>query len=174
MNKGARMSTWLEALRTAWQQRSVRERRWLLACAALLTPIILWQWAMAPAWSVWREAPVRQTRIDAQTRQMLQLQAQAQSLQAAPARIDRRTALSVLQAEADRLLGPGAQLQPQGEHVLVTLRAAPATGLAQWLALARSQAQTLPLQVQLERPEASTTAHTVEVVWQGSLLMRLP
>lgn len=172
MSSSARKQAWLEAWRTAWQQRSVRERRWLLAGAALLTPLLLWQWAMAPAWSVWREAPTRQARIDAQTRQMLQLQAQAQHLQA-PAHIERREALSRLQAEADRLLGPGAQLQPQGEQVLVTLRAAPATGLAQWLALARSQAQTLPLQVQLQRPEAPPAAPT-EVVWQGTLQMRLP
>lgn len=165
-------AAWMKTLRAAWQQRPARERHALLGGGALLVLFVLWQAAIAPAWSVWCEAPARQARIDAQTRQMLQLQAQVQGLQAAT-RIGRREALTQLQNGADTWLGPGAQLQPQGEQVRVTLKAAPASGLAQWLAVARNQAQSQPLQVQLLRSD-SATADRPEALWQGSLLMRLP
>lgn len=172
MKHNARTTAWMQALHTAWLQRSVRERLWVVAGSTLLLLILLWQVGIAPAWSVWREAPARHARIDAQTRQMLQWQAQAQGLQAV-ARIDRREALARLQAATDRLLGPGAQLQPQGEQVLVTLQAVPADALAQWLALARNEALALPVQARLQQPQAAATP-TAEVIWQGSLLMRLP
>ena len=171
MNQTLRPAAWMQALRTAWQQRPVRERLGVLAGSALLMLILLWQIAIGPAWSVWREAPARQARIDARTRQMLQWQTQAQELQPV-ARVDRREALPRLQAAADRLLGPGARLQPQGEQLLVTLQAAPAEGLAQWLALARNEAQVLPLQARLQQPD--DTSRPTEALWQGSLLMRLP
>ena len=172
MKNTAHPAARIKALRAAWQQRPARERRTLLAGGTFLALLVLWQGAIAPAWSLWREAPARQARIDAQTRQMLQLQAQMQGLQAAT-RIGRREALTQLQNAADTWLGPGAQLQPQGEQVRVTLKAAPASGLAQWLAVARNQAQSQPLQVQLLRSD-SATADRPEALWQGSLLMRLP
>ena len=171
MKPTPRSAAWPQALRTAWRQRPARERLWVLAGSALLLVLLLWQVAIAPAWSVWREAPARQARIDAQTRQMLQWQAQAAGLQPV-ARMDRREALARLQAAADRLLGPGARLEPQGEQLRVTLQATPPDGLAQWLALARNEALALPLQARLERSD--NTALPTEATWQGSLLMRLP
>ena len=158
-----------QGLRSAWQQRSARERQLLLFAALLFALIALWQWGLAPAWSLWRSAPARQAQLDAQTRQMLQLQAQAARLQA-PARLERATAIAQLQSSAQALLGPGVQWQPQGEHWLLKLQAAPAEGLAQWLALARDKAQALPQQAQLQRQEASTNGPPV---WQGSILVRL-
>lgn len=173
MKTDARQSPpWVLALRSVWQQRSLRERRLLLAGAVLLGGLLLWQWGLAPAWSVWREAPMRQAEIDLRTRQMLQLQAEAQSLQA-PVRIGRQQALEQLKASADKLLGPGAQIQPQGDQLQVSLRGTPAADLAQWLALAREQAQALPLQAQLQRQQ-TTTPDQPEGLWQGSLLLRLP
>lgn len=173
MKPGIDTPAWAQALRSLWQQRSARERRWVLATAILFAPLMAWQWALAPAWSVWREAPVRQAQLDQQTRQMLQWQVQAQRLQA-PERIGRPQALERLQAGADRLLGSGAQLQAQGEQLRVTLQGATAAGLAQWLALARDQAQTLPQQAQLERRSAAADGASENVTWQGSLLLRLP
>lgn len=172
MKNTAHPAAWIQALHATWQQRPARERRALLAAGTLLALFVLWQTAIAPAWSVWREAPARQARMDAQTRQMLQLQAQMQSLQATT-RIGRREALTQLQKAADTWLGPGAQLQPQGEQVLVTLKAATAGGLAQWLAAARNKSQAQPLQVQLQRSDSAPTDRP-EALWQGSLLMRLP
>ncbi len=173
MKPGKDTAAMVQTIRTLWQQRSARERRLLLAAAALLVPLAVWQWGLAPAWSVWREAPARQARLESQTRQMLQWQTEAQRLQA-PEHIGRPLALERLQAGADRLLGPGAQLQPQGEQLRVTLQATPAADLAQWLALARAQAQTLPQQVQLQRQPSPANGSPDNVTWQGTLVLRLP
>ena len=68
------------------------------------------------------------------------------------------------------------QLQPHGDLLQVTLKAAPAEGLAQWLSLARDKTQALPQQAQLQRQPAAGTpkASSTDPIWQGSLLMRLP
>ena len=163
---------WAQALRAAWQQRPARERRLLLAGGVFLALLAVWQWGIAPAVSVWREAPARQARLEAQTRQMLQLQAEAQRLQA-PSHMGRAQALERLQASADRLLGPGAQLREQGEQLQVTLLATPAPALAQWLALAREQAQALPVHTQLKQAPRQANGPT-DPLWQGSLVLRLP
>lgn len=167
--------TSLVAMHKAWLKRPARERRLLLSLALLLGLLALWRIAIAPAWSTWRIAPLRAPELEAQTRQMLQWQAEAKQLQA-PARLARSAAMGLLQEGAERLLGPGVQLQPQGELLQVTLKAAPAEGLAQWLRLARDQAQSLPQQAQLQRQPASDTAKPANTnpIWQGTLLMRLP
>ena len=138
---------WVQALRTAWQQRPARERGLLLVGGSFLVLLALWQWGIAPALSVWREAPARQARLENQTRQMLQLQAEAQRLQA-PSRLGRTQALERLQATS-------------------------ALALAQWLAQAREQAQALPVQVQL-KPAPRPAGESTEPLWQGSLVLRLP
>lgn len=165
----------LMAMQNAWRQRPARERRLLLLLALLLVLLALWQGALAPAWATWRLAPARQAELEAQTRQMLQWQAEAKQLQA-PARLARSAAIELLQEGAGRLLGPGAQLQPQGELLQITLQAAHAEGLAQWLSLAREKAQALPQQARLQRQSASDTAKPAgaDPVWQGTLMMRLP
>lgn len=176
MSTSAKFSkTTLVGLHSAWRQRPARERRLLLSLALLLALLALWQGAIAPAWTTWRLAPVRQAEIEAQTRQMLQWQAEAKQLQA-PARLARSAAIGLLQEGAERLLGPGVQLQPQGDLLQVTLKAAPAEGLAQWLSLARDKAQALPQQAQLQRQPAAGTAQAPsnDPIWQGRLLMRLP
>ena len=171
-------STWHSAWRSVWMNRPARERRWLQAGAGLLALLLLWPTVIAPAWSVWREAPARQARLDTLTHRMLQLHAQAKTLQT-PVHIDRREALDELRAATDRLLGPGAQLQPQGEQLRVTLQAASATGLAQWLLVARDKARARPLQATLAQASADArdradAPQPSEALWQGFLLVQLP
>jgi general secretion pathway protein M len=60
-------------------------------------------------------------------------------------------------------------LQIQGNRVLVQLKAVPAGELAQWLAQARQQAQSLPLEAHLTRNITLTS-----VVWDGNLVLSLP
>ncbi len=159
----------MNALHALWQQRSLRERRLLVLAAALLALALLWSWALAPALQTWRSAPQRQAELDQQSRQMLQWQAQARQLQK-PARLSRAEAQARLQAASTALLGEGAQLSLQGELLRVQLQAAPAEGLARWLAQAREQAQALPQSVQLE--QQGNDPQTVR--WRGQLLLRLP
>lgn len=158
-----------QSARAAWQQRAPRERRLLTLGAAVLLLALVWGQLIAPAWRVWREAPQRQAMLEAQTRQMRLWQAEAQQLQT-PRRIAREEALRLLTASASQLLGPGAQLTPQGDAWRLSLQAAPAAGLAQWLAQAREQALALPSQAQLQRQDDKAS----EPTWRGTLLLRLP
>lgn len=168
------MSTWSElrqAAQTAWQQRAPRERRLLALGGAVLLLALLWSSLLAPAWRLWREAPQRQAQLEAQTRHMLHMQAEAQQLQA-PRRLERAQALQWLSDSAREQLGKEVQLSPQGQELRVSLRAVPSTALAQWLAQARQQAQALPRQVQLQA-QADGPAPEGHL-WSGTLVLRLP
>jgi len=169
-------------LQELWRQRPPRERR-LLALAAVVTgAALLWQWGIAPALATWRQAPARQAELDSKTRQMLLQQAQARQLQA-PERIQRPEAVRRLEAAARDLLGPQVQLRVQGDQLRLSLSATPVSGLAQWLGLAREQAQALPQSARLERvattpataPATPAASPTPEApLWRGELVLRLP
>lgn len=170
-------TAWLSALQSAWLQRSARERRLLVLAAVVLGTALLWQLGVAPALGTWRSAAQRQTELDLQTRQMWQLQTQARQLQA-PTRLPRQNAVALLESSAPSLLGQGARLSVQGDVLRVNLVAAPAPGLAQWLAQAREKALALPQSARLERvPPTKTGAaqkDAPEVSWRGELTLRLP
>lgn len=178
-----------QTLQGAWQQRSVRERRLLALAAALLGLALLWQLGVAPALTTWQGAAQRQAELDRQTRHMLQLQAEARQLQA-PTRMPRLQAVALLENSAASLLGKDARLTVQDDVLRVNVVAAPAAGLAQWLAQAREKALALPQSARLERvpaalaataPAPTTAAATsvatsvaTEVFWRGELALRLP
>lgn len=166
----------LRALRQVWQQRSARERSLLALALGVLVLAALWQWAFWPALATWRGAAERQSELDRQTRQMLQLQAEARQLKA-PARLSRTQAVQALERSAAELLGPDAQLLLQGDQLRVTLTAAPAPALARWLSLAREQAQALPQAAQLQQTSPTPPpagGKTPDVLWRGQLTLRLP
>ena len=160
-------------LQALWQQRTPREQRLLTLVTALLGLALLWQWGLAPAWHTWREAPARDAALQAQTDQMQQLEQEARQLQSLE-RPSRAQAVQTLRLAAERLLGPGVRLQAEGDQLTLSLQAAPATGLAQWLALAREKTRSLPQQVQLQRQAAKAQEPGSETLWQGSLVLRLP
>lgn len=167
----------LSSLQTAWQQRSSRERRMLALAALVLAVALLWTWGLAPALQTWRMAPQKQAELDLQSRQMLQLQAQARQLQV-PARVARQDALALLETTTRTLLGEGARLHIQGDQLRLSLNAVTADALAQWLVLAREKAQALPQQARLQRlappDKAAANPSSTEVVWSGELTLRLP
>lgn len=179
----------LESLRqnalSAWRKRPARERLLLGLGTAVLLAALVWTTLLAPAWRVWQQAPTQQARIEQQTREMLQLQAQARQLQA-PRRVDRAEALRLLQDSAQALLGPGVQLAPQGDELRVTLKAASPTGLAQWLEQARDKALARPHMARLQqaaepvppRPGQSSGNPASPAAsgpsWSGTLVLRLP
>lgn len=171
-----------QALQAHWQKRSARERKLLWLAAAVLGLALLWPLGVAPALSTWLVANQRQAEIDLQTRQMLQLQGEARQLKT-PARVQRQEAIALLESSAANLLGKDARLQVQGDVLRVSLVAAPAKGLAQWLAQAREKALALPHSARLEQvapapsvaqQPAATQTDTREVGWRGELLLRLP
>lgn len=198
-NTRAMLASLVQAGQTLWRSRSSRERLGLTLAASLIALALLWQIGLAPALRTWQEAPTRQATLDAQRERLLQLQQQAQALQALP-RVGQEEALRWLQGPAIEALGPGAQVRVQGDQVQVQLQAASPEGLTRWLRQAREQARALPQQVQLQqaalptagsattsssasataaqkapavsRP-AGAAAATGGLVWKGSLVLKL-
>ena len=168
----SRLSPWQQVRKTwtqVWAQRSPREQNLLRLGAVLFLLIALWQWAVAPAWRTWQEAPTRQALLDSQTQSMRQLQAQAQGLQK-PSAVSRNEAIQWLEKNLSAL-GPNAKISLQGDNATLRVESAPASAMAQWLSQARDNAQTLPLQGQMQR---HSTESKDEVLWQGTLVLRLP
>lgn len=159
----------VQAWRQAWAARSPREQTLLRAVALLLALVVLWQWAWVPAWRTWQQAPARQAAIDSQTQRMLQWQAQAKALQK-PSAVSRAEAIQWLEKNLAEL-GPNAKISLSGDNVTLRVEAAPALAMARWLSQARDNAQTLPQQAQMQQV---TSPSPNQVIWQGTLIMRLP
>lgn len=176
-------------LNQAWQQRTARERQWMLMAAWVVLAAALWSIALAPALRTWQQAPAHQAALDATSQQMQQLQAQAQALKK-PSAITRAEAIRWLEENIPNQLGAETRWQLQGDRLSVQLSDTPAERLADWLGQARERAQVLPVQAQLQQPSADTakppapkTAASAmgkpelanrPVRWQGSLLLSLP
>ena len=149
----------LAAFKNFWAARAPRERRLLAVAAVLLGAALVWQVAIAPALQTWHDAPAKQAALDTQTTHMLRLQAQAKGLQT-NAPLARTAALQQLESSAAQWLGPEARVSLQGEQVRITVKAATAEGLSRWMTQARSQAQALPVQAQLQRTTPTTSQPT--------------
>ena len=203
------MNAWIEALQARWQawwpELAPREQRMVLIAGALVALALVWWVALAPALRTLATAPAAHAELDAQLQQMAALQIQAKALQSQP-RANREDALRALETSVRQGLGPNAQIQVAGagagEGVLVTLRATPADGLAQWLAQARGNARAVPREVHLTRTQggapvpgrsagaftsgpgaanaaaanaaAAAAAADTRVRWDGTLVMNLP
>ena len=202
------MNAWIEALQARWQawwpELAPREQRMVVIAGALVALALVWWVALAPALRTLATAPAAHAELDAQLQQMAALQIQAKALQSQP-RANREDALRALETSVRQGLGPNAQIQVAGagagEGVLVTLRATPADGLAQWLAQARGNARAVPREVHLVRTPAGAAAPVrasggpssfagrpsaanaaaptaaeadARVRWDGTLVMNLP
>ncbi len=162
-----------------WQALTPREQRGISVLGALLGVLLFWSVAIAPALNTLRNSDHRRANIGQQQAHMLALQNQAQALQTRTP-LSRDEALRHLQS-----LSAGTQIQinVQGDRVSVQLKAVPAATLSHWLAQARSQAQTLPVEAHLTRSHATGASHTPNaasavtpsaVVWDGNLVLSLP
>ncbi len=177
-----------------WSQLAPREQRMVAVALTLIVLALLWWVALAPALRTLADAPAAHAQLDAQLQQMTTLQAQAKSLQGQP-RVSRDDALQALDASVRQNLGPNVQMQSAGgsEGVTVSLRAAPAEGVAQWLAQARGNARAVPREVHLTRSQSPAAAPVAPAAgkpvapsqvaaadaprapnWDGTLVMSLP
>lgn len=166
----AALKSFTTTLHSLWQQRNPRERLLLIVGAAVIGLALVWRIGLAPAMNIWQEAPTKQALLDQQSQQMMQLQAQAQSLKTQQA-LSRNDAIQWLESHLGEL-DPKAKQNLQAEHMQISLQAAPAENLANWLAQAREQAHARPVQAQLQQSAATADEHTI--LWRGNLLMRLP
>jgi general secretion pathway protein M len=146
-----------------WSARAPREQRLLTVATALILAATVYALAVAPALRVMRTHADTQTRLQNEWQTMVQLQAQAKALQAQPrqnaaaARAALQSAAQSLGAQADVSFGP--------EGARLVLRNVDGQTLARWLATARTQVGSVPVQANINRSGA---------VWSGTVLMTLP
>ena len=151
-----------------------KDRQRLLVLASVFLALMLWTWNLAPALKTLREVPLQLTQLDAQTQQLKAMQAQAQTLQKSP-RIKSNEAASLLQKASSEVLGNGARLNIEGTRATLTLSGVSADSLAQFVALARTQSQTMPIEAHLQKFSASGSASKdSKELWRGALILSLP
>ena len=150
-------------VRTRWAQISPREQRLGRAALALLVLALVWYVALRPAIATLRTAQSQGPQLRAQLQDMLQLQAQAQVLQAQPA-AQTQDSKSLLEA-ALPTLGATARMSLTGDRATVTLDGSSADDLAQWLTQARLNARARPLEMHLTQSQG---------LWKGSIVLQMP
>jgi general secretion pathway protein M len=156
------MST-LTELQSRWRSVSPREQRLLLLALGVVALALLWWVALAPALKVLKTAPQQHLALDAQNQQMQRLQAQALALRALPV-VSAEEARSALEASL-KPLGASGQMVVQVERATVTLKGVSPDALAEWLAVARQNARTVPSEAHLTRNAAGA--------WDGSVVFYL-
>ena len=151
-----------------WNQLAPREKSLLGGALAVIALALLWQLVLAPSLLTLRTATAQGLALDTQLQHMQSLQAQAKVLQKqAPLAYD--DAVRALNLATKQTLGSTAQISGVAERANVTLQAARADALAQWLAQARVNARSTPLEARITR-----IATPAGVTWSGTLVMTLP
>ena len=151
-----------------WIQLAAPEKNLIRLAVGLVLATLLWLLILAPALATLRTADAQAKALDAQLQHMQALQAQAQTLQKQPP-LGFDDALRALNTATKQTLGTSAQLNVAGDRASVTLKGASADALAQWLAQARINARSVPVEARLVR-----AAGTGAATWNGVLVMGLP
>jgi general secretion pathway protein M len=150
-------------VQTRWAKLGKREQRLVRAALALLVLTLVWFVALRPAIATLRTAQSQGPLLRKQLQDMLQLQAQAQVLQAQPS-AQTQDSKSLLEA-ALPTLGATARMSLTGDRATVTLDGSSADALAQWLTEARLNARARPLELHLTQSAG---------LWKGSIVLQLP
>ena len=185
MTTGSTPADRATALASRWQALQPRERCLVALAAATVLAALLWWVALAPAIGTLRQAAVQREALDAQWQQMARMQQQAEALKAAP-KLPQDDALRALEASLKERFGSAAQLTVLAERATVTLKGVPGQALAQWLADARVNARSTPVEARLTRsastppaPRAGASASAAaapspSAQWDGTLTLSLP
>ncbi len=155
-------------LQARWSRLAGRDKNLVWLAVLLVLATLVWQLSVAPSLATLRSADAQAKALNAQLQRMQALQAQAQALQKQPV-LGFDEAVRALTTATKQTLGTTAQLSMTGERASVTLKAASADALAEWLAQARLNARSVPLEARLERAPAPGSA-----TWNGVLVMGLP
>ena len=158
----------LQGIPARWNALGARERMGLGLAMTVILVAVVWQFFVAPALVTLRTADAQARTMDAQLQHMQALQKQAKGLQTQPA-LGFDDAVRALTAATQQTLGTSGEMVVNGDTAKVTLKGASADGLARWLAQARLNARSLPLEARLTR---AATANGTN--WNGVLVMGLP
>jgi general secretion pathway protein M len=158
----------LGPLQARWNQLATREKTFLACALALIVLALLWKLLLSASLQTLRTANDQATALDAQILRIQALQSQASALQRqAPLAYDE--ALRALNLATKQTLAASAQVNVVAERASVTLQAADADSLAQWLAQVRLNARSVPVEARLTRNTTPAGA-----TWSGTLVMSLP
>ena len=141
---------------------SPREQGLVRGALMLLALALVWFVALRPALATLRSAQSQGPQLRAQLQDMLQLQAQAQVLQAQPA-AQTQDSKNLLEA-ALPTLGAAARMSLTGDRATVTLEGSSADDLAQWLTQARLNARARPLELHLTQSQG---------LWKGRIVLQV-
>ena len=158
-----------QALLQAFNNLPDNDRQKLKVLALVLGLILLWTFNVAPALKTMREVPQQLDTLDLQTQRLKQMQSQALTLQKAPRQSTADASASLAKHTAE-VLGTGARLNLEGARATLTLTGVSADNLAQFLALARTQALALPIEAHLQKAKGKDA----QAVWQGTVILSLP
>ena len=136
-------------LRARWQALGRRERRLVVAAAAVVGFALLWTLGVQPAWRTLRDTPAQIDAVELQLQRMQQLAAESRELRALPS-VPPAQAEASLRAATDRL-GPSAKLVLQGERATLTINGISGNALTGWLGEVRSAARARPVEATLSR-----------------------
>ena len=161
--------------RARWRRLADREQNLALLAGLLVLATLLWLFSVAPSLATLRSADAEVKILNAQLQRMQAMQAQAQALQKLPV-LGFDDAVRALTTATRQTLGQAAQLSVAGDRASVTLKAASADALAEWLTQARLNARSLPLEARLVRALAAAPAPAASgaAAWSGVLVMGLP
>ena len=159
------MNATLQALRARFDALAAREKLMVAVAVLVVAFGLVWMIAIGPALTTLRTAEEQRRTLDMQVQRMVNLQAQAQTLQSQP-KMGREEALRQLEQSVKQRLGTAARVLVSGDRVTITLAGVQADALAQWLAQARTTARSLPGEAHLTRNAAGT--------WEGNLVLALP
>lgn len=155
-------ASWLalqDALTARWRALGRRERNWITLAAVLIGGFVVWSLAIQPAWRTLRSAPAQIDQLDAQTRTMQKLAAEAADLRnAAP--VSAAQTRVAFQTATERL-GTRAKTVLQGDFATVTVTGLSGDELRSWLAEVRSAARARATEVQLARDATGYTGTVV-------------
>ena len=153
-------------LKARFSALALREQRLVSLALILVLLALVWWLALSPALGSLRAAPAQHAKLDAQLQQMQSMRSQVQTMQAQPPMAIEEARRQLEAAVKQRL--PAANLIFTGERASLTVKAAGADALAQFLAQARANARVLPLEVHWVKN------NSVPASWDGTLILALP
>jgi general secretion pathway protein M len=136
-----------------WMDLSGRERLGLGLALGLLALTLVWSVGVGPAWRQWQQGQAQTQALQTQWQGLQALQAQVSALNG-QSRVRPDDAARLLQTSLSTL-GTGAMMTVNGDLATVQFKGASAAAVSKWLALARTQAQALPVQARLSRTAAT-------------------
>jgi general secretion pathway protein M len=157
-----------EPLQARWARMPGRDKNLIRLGVLLVLAALLWQLSVAPSLATLRGADAQARVLGAQLQQMQSVQAQVQALQKQPA-LGFDEAVRALTAATQQTLGASAQFGLAGDRASITLKNASPDALAEWLAQARLNARSVPVEARLARAGAAGSP-----AWNGVLVMSLP